>query len=326
MQLPEAEERQWLTREESETNWDYGQRPKNRSIEERINNGLVLIDKPAGPTSHQVSAWVKRILGIKKAGHSGTLDPMATGVLPVALDKGTKISQALKTASKEYVCLLKLDKAVNETKIEQTAQQFVGPNRQLPPEKSAVKREERTRHVYYLEALEVKENNILLKVGCQAGFYMRVLCQQLASQLNCQGEMKDLRRTQVGLISTKDCHYLQDVEDEYCFWQKGEENHLQDVIQPIEVGVRHLPKVLVKDSAVASLTYGANLGVSGISQLESNIKEGKLMAIMTLKGELVALGTANASSDEIMQDRAGKEAVELERVFLEQGVYPRNWD
>lgn len=326
MQLPEAEERDWLTREEAETNWEWGQRPKTRDIENRINNGLILIDKPPGPTSHQVSAWVKDILGIEKAGHSGTLDPKATGVLPVALEMGTKISEALKKASKEYICLLRLDQAVNEQEVKRKATNFRGSNRQLPPEKSAVKREERTREVYYLNVLEVKGNFVLLKVGCEAGFYVRVLCQQLADELGREGEMEDLRRTQVGLFSTEECHYLQDLDDEYDFWQRGQENNLGEIIQPVEAGVRHLNKVLVKDTAVASLTHGANLGITGITQLQSDIDEGQLVAIMSLKGELIALGRSQANSEDIVTGEVEGDAVELERVFLAKDTYPRHWD
>lgn len=326
MQLPEEESREWLTREESETKWDYGQRPKTRSIEARINDGLVLIDKPAGPTSHQVSAWVRDLLEIEKAGHSGTLDPLATGVLPIATGSGTKICEALKRASKEYVCLLQLDQAIKGDKVRREARKFVGQNQQVPPEQSAVKREERTREVFYLDVLEVKGSSVLFKVGCEAGFYVRVLCDQLAGELGCSGEMKDLRRTQVGLFSTKDCHYLQDLEDEYCFWQAEQEHNLNEIVQPVEVGTRHLGKVLVKDSAIASLTYGANLGSSGIAQAQSGIEQGQLTAIMSLKGELVALGTAQTNSKKLVEDKVQDNAVELKRVFLDREVYPRQWD
>jgi len=109
-----AEENQgskWLVREESETDWEHGERPENRSVEQLLDNGLVLLDKPSGPTSHQVSIWTKKMLERGKAGHSGTLDPQVTGVLPVGLTKGTKVLQALTEAGKEYVGTMELEDA-----------------------------------------------------------------------------------------------------------------------------------------------------------------------------------------------------------------------
>lgn len=324
MKLPEEEEFEWKLKEESETDWDHGERPEKRSLEERIKNGMVLVDKPKGPTSKQVSAWVKKVLNIKKAGHSGTLDPVATGVLPVALDQATKISQALKGASKEYICLMKLNREVSKREASEEASRFVGKVKQIPPELSAVKREEREREIYYIDILETEKDLVLFKIGCERGFYVRNFCKDLGKALNTEGEMIDLRRTKVGCFKEEELNYLQDLKDELKFWKQGKQNKLDKVILPVEAGVRHLKKVIVKDSAVSALCHGANLGVQGISKLQESIEPGELVAILTLKGELIAIGNSQRNSEELLEEEKGT-AVDLERVFMDKDVYPKEW-
>src|SRR2546426_11308802 len=133
----------------------HGTRPSDRSVEERIRLGVVIVDKPAGPTSHQVSAWVRDMFGVVKAGHSGTLDPRVTGVLPVALADATRAVEAVLAGDKEYVSVMQLHQDVDERRIRSMMGRFVGEIFQIPPIRSAVKREQRTRHVYDREPPEV---------------------------------------------------------------------------------------------------------------------------------------------------------------------------
>lgn len=121
-------------------------------------------------------SWVKRILSIDRAGHSGTLDPKVTGVLPVMLGNATKIANTLLTAGKEYVCVMRLHQEELEDKIQKAAAEFVGTIYQRPPVRSSVKRRVRTRRIYYLTILETDGKNVLFRVGCQAGTYIRKLC------------------------------------------------------------------------------------------------------------------------------------------------------
>ncbi|MEM4398012.1 MAG: RNA-guided pseudouridylation complex pseudouridine synthase subunit Cbf5 [Candidatus Woesearchaeota archaeon] len=169
----ETIKRSVLIRKISETSEKFGCYPENRKIEEHIKLGIVNIDKPQGPTSHQVSAYVQKILNINKSGHAGTLDPNVTGVLPIALEKSTKIVQTLLLAGKEYVCLMHFHKKVEEYDLYKVLDKFTGKINQLPPVKSAVKRQLREREIYYIEVLEIKDQDVLFKVGCQAGTYIR---------------------------------------------------------------------------------------------------------------------------------------------------------
>src|SRR3989344_1273100 len=143
-----------LIKKEFETDWNYGQDPNKRKIEELINYGIINLNKPSGPTSHQVSDYVQKILNITKSGHCGTLDPGVTGVLPIALGKATRIVQTLLNAGKEYFGLMHLHKKIEDDLIYKTAEEFVGKIKQLPPIRSAVKRQLRTREIYYLKILE----------------------------------------------------------------------------------------------------------------------------------------------------------------------------
>ncbi|MEK6922103.1 MAG: RNA-guided pseudouridylation complex pseudouridine synthase subunit Cbf5, partial [Nanoarchaeota archaeon] len=164
--------REIFIRKEAETSPKFGKKPEERTTKEHVTLGIVNIDKPAGPTSHQVSGYVKQILHLSKAGHSGTLDPNVTGVLPIALSEATKVIQALLPAGKEYICIMHLHGDYSEEQIRKTCASFIGKIKQLPPLKSAVKREWRYRKIYYLDVLEIDGRDVLFRVGCQAGTYI----------------------------------------------------------------------------------------------------------------------------------------------------------
>jgi len=129
-----------LTRYEGIRAGPYGKRPEERTVEELLKSSVVLIDKPSGPTSHQVSAWVKRILGADNTGHSGTLDPHVTGVLPVAVGRATKALEVLLPYGKEYVGVMRFHSRVGRKEVEEVFREFTGKIYQTPPVRAAVKR------------------------------------------------------------------------------------------------------------------------------------------------------------------------------------------
>lgn len=314
--------REIIIKKESATSDKFGLSPEKRSIRQIIEYGIININKPSGPTSHQVSAYVRDILKIKKAGHSGTLDPKVTGVLPIALGKATKATQYLLTAGKEYVALMHIHDSVPEEKIRKTVSEFIGKITQLPPLRSAVKREYRERDVYYLEILEIDDQDVLFKVGCQAGTYIRRLIDDIGKRLGTGAHMAELRRTKAGPFDESTSITLQDLRDAFVFYEKGDETELKKIIQPVENAVAHLPKIWVFDTTVDSLCHGASLNLPGISKLESGIKINDYVAIMTLKNELIAIGKAKMTSEEMEKKEKGL-AVVLERVFMEPGIYPK---
>jgi H/ACA ribonucleoprotein complex subunit 4 len=315
----------WLVKKEEEANPEYGCFPHERKIEDHIKNGIVIIDKPAGPTSHEVTSWVKKIVNINKAGHSGTLDPKVTGVLPVTLENATKIIPAILKADKEYITLMKLHSEIPEERIKETMKSFVGVITQIPPVKSAVKREPRKRRIYELEILEIKGKEVLFRARTEAGVYIRKLCDDFGKKAGTKGQMDGLRRIKAGPFDENDLIKLHDLKDAYEFWREDkEEKYLREVIKPVEFGVQHLGKVLIKDSAVNAICHGAPLHVGGISKLTDNIKEKDLIAIMSLKGELVALGNGEMDSMSMFKKRKGI-AVKTERVIMKKDTYPKMW-
>jgi H/ACA ribonucleoprotein complex subunit 4 len=319
----EDNKREVLIRKQAETSEKYGMFPENRSIKQLLKYGVINIDKPAGPTSHQVSAYLQKILDIKKAGHSGTLDPNVTGVLPITLNKATKIVQTLLKAGKEYVCLMHLHKPVEEFMLFEVFEKFTGKIKQLPPIKSAVKRQTRERSIYYIELLDFSGQDILFKVGCQAGTYIRKLVHDIGQHLKTGAHMAELRRTKAGPFNESNLFTLQDTADAFYYYKKyGNETFLRKVIQPIEKAVAHLPKIWVLDTTVDSLCHGASLAVPGISKLESNIEIGELVAIYTLKNEYICFGRAMIDSKKMLLEKGM--AVKTEKVVMETGTYPKH--
>ena len=309
-----------LVRVEVETDVKYGCKPEERKPEQLVKYGIVNIDKPSGPTSHQVSAFVQNILGIKKSGHSGTLDPKVTGVLPIALGNGTKIVQALLSAGKEYVCLMHLHSEISEEKIRKVMGKFVGRIRQMPPVKSAVKRQWRFRKVYYIDIMEIDGQDVLFRIGCQAGTYIRKICHDIGIAAGSGAHMQELRRTKAAGFDESTVCTLQDLTDAFHYFKEtGNSKALLKFIQPLETGASHLKKVWVFDSCVDALCHGAQLKVRGISKVNTLIQAEDPVAIMTLKDELVALGTAKMISKEMVESENGI-AVTLDRVFLERGI------
>ncbi|MBR9702562.1 RNA-guided pseudouridylation complex pseudouridine synthase subunit Cbf5 [Candidatus Woesearchaeota archaeon] len=316
-------ERETLVRKKARSDEKFGRDPAKTPTEELLERGVVVIDKPAGPTSHQVSDYLKKILKVPKAGHSGTLDPAVTGVLPTAIGSATRIAQALLTSGKEYICHMHLHAEKPEEEVRKVMEGFIGKIKQLPPVKSAVKRQWRYRKIYYLEFLEVTGKDVLFIVGCQAGTYIRKLCHDIGEKLGCGAHMAGLRRSKAGPYNESQLVTLQDVTDARHYWKSdGDDSRLRKLLLPIESAVFHLPKVWVLDTAVDALCHGVNLKAPGISKVETDIQVDEDVAVMTLKGELVLVGKAKMISKDMQTEERGL-AIKTDQVFMEPGTYPK---
>lgn len=168
-----------------------------RSIKDLLNYGLILLDKPPGPTSHETVAWAKRILKLPKIGHSGTLDPQVSGVLPLGLGEATKALGVLLLGPKEYYGLGRLHSLPPKEKLDGVLSLFKGEIFQKPPQRSSVLRQTRTRTIYELEVVEQKERLLLLRVLCEAGTYIRKLFYDIGEILGPGATMVELRRSRV---------------------------------------------------------------------------------------------------------------------------------
>ncbi|MEM0137647.1 MAG: RNA-guided pseudouridylation complex pseudouridine synthase subunit Cbf5 [Thermoplasmata archaeon] len=184
-------------------------------LKDLFNFSYVVIDKPYGPTSHQVSAWVKEILNVKKTGHAGTLDPHVTGVLPIGINKATRIINILHMQDKEYVGLLYLHGNVNEKKIREVFSEFIGEIYQMVPVRAAVSRKLRKRKIFSLEIIEIDGRNVLFKVSTESGTYIRTLCVDLGDAIGTGGNLVELRRIRTGRIKEENAFTLQDLKDAY---------------------------------------------------------------------------------------------------------------
>ena len=249
-----------------------------------------------------------------------------TGVLPITLEESRKIVQALLYSGKEYVCLMKLHGNVAEQRVKEVLSEFEDTIYQRPPLRASVKRQLRTRRIYYMEFLEMDGRNVLFKVGCEGGTYIRKLCFDMGEVLGCGAHMQELRRTRAGpFIENGDIVTLHDVAYWFMEWQKQkDEKILRKIIQPMEKALALIPKIYVRDSAVDAICHGASLTAPGVLSLETGISKDSMVAIFTLKGEAVALAKALASTEEIFKMEHGVVA-KTERVLMMRGTYPKCW-
>lgn len=312
----------WFIKSEEETDPNYGKRPNERTMEELIKSSVIIVDKHSGPTSHQITDWIKNIFQVKKAGHAGTLDPAVTGVLPLTLENATKAMPVLMGLNKEYVGVMHLHKEVAEDLFRNVVTNFIGKTKQLPPVKSAIARKEREREIYFFDVLGIDGKDVLFHVGCEAGTYVRKLCHDIGQALSVGAHMSELRRTKVGNFTEEQAHSLLEVKDAYEYWKDGNEKSLKDILIPIEYAILHVKRIFVKDSAIHNIASGAPVFVSGICRVQKGIIRGEVVAIYSLKEELVALGITKMDSNEMYERKKGT-AIRTDRVFIDKNIYPK---
>lgn len=249
-----------------------------------------------------------------------------TGVLPVTLEESTKIVQALLYSGKEYVCLMKLHGEAPEKNVEEVLKEFEDTIYQRPPLRASVKRQLRTRTIYHIDFMEMEGRNVLFKVGCEGGTYIRKLCYDIGEVLGSGAHMQELRRTRAGpFVENGNIITLHDVAYSFMEWQqRKDEAILKKFIQPMENALALVPKIYIRDSAVDAICHGASLTAPGVLSLETGIEDGLLVAVLTLKGEAVALAKAVTSTEEILDMEHGVVA-KTERVLMPRGTYPRVW-
>ena len=211
-------------------------------------DGVIIVNKPAGMTSHDVVNRIRKIFKTKKVGHCGTLDPDATGVLVVAVNKATKLLQFLTADNKEYIATLSLGTAtdtydasgqvtatkeyvpISDKKILACLNSFVGKQEQIPPMHSAIKVKGKKLYEYarnnetveiprrvitidYIELISIVDNLVKFKVGCSKGTYIRSLCFDIAKKLDYPGHMYSLIRSKSGNFSLSDSYSLEEIEN-----------------------------------------------------------------------------------------------------------------
>jgi len=312
-------------RGKASTDERYGKRPTQRSMDELLACGFIVVDKPSGPSSHQTSDSVKDLVGAGKAGHLGTLDPNVSGVLPVLLGRAVKAASFLMSEDKTYVGILQFQADINEKEIRSSFGKFIGEIEQLPPVKSAVARRLRKRTIHSLEIMEIDGRNVLFRSHVQAGTYIRKLAHDIGRSSGKGAHLVELRRTDVGNIHEKSAVTLHAVSEAAWVWKENkDESALRRITLPLEsvIDFIGMKRIGIIDSAVDPVCSGAQLMAPGVSSTESTINEGDTVAVMTLKDELVAFGTAAMKPEEMISEKGGV-AVKTGRVIMERGIYPR---
>lgn len=306
-----------------------GYSPTNRPIDVLKNYGCINLDKPSNPSSHEVVAWVKKMLNVTKTGHSGTLDPKVTGCLIVCINNATRLVKAQQSAGKEYVAVVKLhQKLDNVKKLEKALDTLTGPCFQRPPLISAVKKELRVRTIYETKLIEYDDKRDLgiFWISCQAGTYVRTLCVHLGYLLGCGAHMQELRRVRSGAFKEdRTMVTMHDVKDaQWHYEQFNNEAYLRRVIMPLEILLVGYPRIVVKDTSINAICYGAQLMIPGVLRYESGIEVGAQVVLMSTKGEAIALAIAAMTTSTIATCDHGIVA-RTKRVIMDRDVYDKKW-
>ncbi len=288
------------------------------NIEELLNKGcFVAIDKPRGPPSAQVGTWVREILEAKKNGHIGTLDPKVSGVLLVAINKAVRFSKYLSKQDKEYIALMHIHKPVEKSKIRQVVKSFEGRIKQKPPLRSAVAKRWRERTIYRIDILDIEGKNVLMRVRCEAGTYIRKLIYDMGKKLGVGANMLELRRTKSGKISEREIHTLYELKDAYWIYKnKGDPKFLEKILIPPEKLVEDMPKLVIKDSAMASMAHGSPIYHKGVKEYPKNVEVDQLVRIFSESGRFCGIG--------IVKDR-GDLYAKIDINWLDQKEFDKDW-
>jgi H/ACA ribonucleoprotein complex subunit 4 len=291
---------------------------------------VINLDKPSNPSSHEVVAWLKRILRVERTGHSGTLDPKVTGCLIVCIDRATRLVKSQQGAGKEYVCVLRLHGKLpgGEAQLARALETLTGALFQRPPLISAVKRQLRIRTIHESKLFEFDNDRQLAVfwVSCEAGTYIRTLCVHLGLLLGVGGHMQELRRVRSGAMDEQEGMVtLHDVLDaQWLYDNQRDEAYLRTVIKPLETLLTTYKRIVVKDSAVNAVCYGAKLMIPGLLRYEAGIEVHEEVVLITTKGEAIALAVAQMSTVELSSCDHGVVA-KVKRCIMERDLYPRRW-
>jgi tRNA pseudouridine55 synthase len=307
-------------------------------------HGVLNINKPAGMTSHDVVDAVRKILGTRRVGHTGTLDPQATGVLPVCVGRATRIAQYLTQADKEYVMTLRLgittdtlDAAGKETaRVEDIAvgredllavlPRFVGQIQQVPPIFSAkkyrgerlyrlarrgehVERRPVTVRISSLDLLEFEPPYVRLRATCSKGTYARSLCDDIGRALGCGGHLYELTRTRSGRFTLEGILTLGELE------VRVREGRLSEVLIPIADALAHLPAVRVAPEAGRLILHGGAVSAAMVAQFPADLTRGTLVRVLGFRKQLLSLAETTVASGDFAACQPTRVVLHPLRVF-----------
>lgn len=314
-----------ILEKDAKTSQDHGTIPSERTIEQLLESCFILLDKSPGPSSHQVSAWARDMMGLEKLGHGGTLDPFASGLLPLLSGKAMRLTGKILTHDKSYLALFKFGKELERNEIEDKMAMLTGKVYNVPPEISAVRVQVRTRKISKFDILDFDGTSLLTQIECEAGTYVRTMARDLGLLLDSPVELKELRRPTSGEFSLSQSITMQQLADAYWLWQeKGEEDAMLRILHPIEDMLSDLPRVVVKDGAAAALSHGAPLLRPGVVSIDDDLNVGTEVLLVTMKGEAVAIAKMSQNS-KVIPDMNQGEVAKPNCVLMKEDTYPRSW-
>ena len=314
-----------ILEKDAKTSPEHGTIPSERTIEQLLESCFILLDKSPGPSSHQVSAWARDMMGLEKLGHGGTLDPFASGLLPLLSGKAMRLTGKILTHDKSYLALFKFGKKLERNEIEDKMAMLTGKVYNVPPEISAVRVQVRTRKISKFDILDFDGTSLLTNIECEAGTYVRTMARDLGLLLDTPVELKELRRPTSGEFSLSQSITMQQLADAYWLWQeKGEEDAMLRILHPIEDMLSDLPRVVVKDGAAAALSHGAPLLRPGVVSIDDNLNVGTEVLLVTIKGEAVAIAKMSQNS-KVIPDMNQGEVAKPNCVLMKEDTYPRSW-
>ena len=309
----------------AKTSPDHGTIPSERTIDQLLESCFILLDKSPGPSSHQVSAWARDMMGLEKLGHGGTLDPFASGLLPLLSGKAMRLTGKILTHDKSYLALFKFGKELERSQIEDKMAMLTGKVYNVPPEISAVRVQVRTRKISKFDILDFDGTSLLTHIECEAGTYVRTMARDLGLLLDTPVELKELRRPKSGEFSLSQSITMQQLADAYWLWkEKGEEDAMLRILHPIEDMLSDLPRVVVKDGAAAALSHGAPLLRPGVVSIDEDLNVGSEVLLVTMKGEAVAIAKMSQNS-KVIPDMNQGEVAKPNCVLMKEDTYPRSW-
>ena len=309
------------------TNPKFGNIPLERSLDELLGSGILLVKKPRGPTSHQLTAWIRNVLGITKIGHGGTLDPMATGLLTILCGRATRLTDIILKGDKRYISVIRFGRNIELEELEALLASLVGEIYNVPPKESAVKVQVRTRTISSLRLLDFDFDSRIaaIEISCVAGTYIRTLTRDIGLLLNTSCEMLELHRDKTSIFDESMACNMHQLVDAIFLWKEhNDEKSLRKLLTPVESILTKIPSITIKDGAVAAMTHGAPLARPGVVNASSKITSGSLVVINSMKGEAVAVAEISVDIDEVSNMKKGQVAV-AKSVLMPTGIYPQNW-
>ena len=309
------------------TNPKFGSAPSERSLDELLGSGILLVKKPRGPTSHQLTAWIRDILGIKKIGHGGTLDPIATGLLTILCGRATRLTDIILKGDKRYISIIRFGRDIDSIELEELLNSLVGELYNVPPKESAVKVQVRTRKITSLSLLDFDSSSRIaaIEISCVAGTYIRTLTRDIGLLLDTSCEMLELHRDRTSIFDENMACDMHQLADAIFLWKEhNDERSLRKLLTPVETILTKIPSITIKDGAVAAMTHGAPLARPGVVDASSGIISGSLVVISSMKGEAVAVANISVDIDEVLNMKKGQVAV-AKSVLMPTGIYPQNW-